>query len=215
MVRLLAIPLLLATALGAQVLTVGNGGKVYEFAEKDILVEIRDSLDKNQDEIKQKFEVAKKKTVEKMKHYRLDGLNVLPPAKADRVFYPDMTYVLEKEIVGPDGNVIYPKGYSYTITDYVSLPFEMVVFNADDPAQVAWVKAKKLNKKLGEVLMISGGSPVDAMKELKCPVYFALNKLQQRFSLQHTPSRIVQIGSKIKVTEVCLTCQPKKSGEGK
>jgi len=47
-------------------------------------------------------------------------------------------------------------------------------------------------------------------KKLNQPVFYALPVVEKRFKLQHTPSIITQIGSKIQVKEICIDCSKTK-----
>ncbi|MEA3373722.1 MAG: hypothetical protein U9Q62_08550 [Campylobacterota bacterium] len=199
------ITLLLAMSLSAASHTFMEG-KTYEFAEKDLLVVINEKINNERPQLQARLDEAKERIRGNIENYKPDDLNKLPPATQDRVFYPDMTYTLEMDIPDAEGRIIYPKGYSYNISDYISLPYEIVVFDATDPKQLAWVIENEYHTKAGELLMITDGQPFKLMREFKKPVYFALNKVQERFKLEHTPSKIIQMGNKIKITEVCLSC---------
>jgi hypothetical protein len=182
-------------------------GKTYEYAETDLLEAIEQRIEGKKPEIDAKVETFRSQAKERAESYKPKDQIALPRTTKNRVFKPSLVYTLDRNIYDAKGNVVYPKGFSYKISKYTSLPYEIIVFDGTDPKQKQWVIDNNFHTQLGQVLMITDGRVFELSRELKKPVYFAINKLQERFELKNVPCRIKQIGEEVTVTEVCVTCE--------
>jgi len=185
-------------------------GDTREFAEKDMLEAIQQHIEDNKPQIMQRVEEEKEKAKEKIKNYQPKGLIALEPAQKDRVFNPDMSYTLDKDIADAEGKIIYKKGFTFNPLEYTKLSYGIVVINGKNREEVEWFKNSKYANTIAYRLLITDGSYYDLIKELNQQVFYCLPEITQRFKLEHTPSIVVQKGNKMEVTELCLSCKTKK-----
>lgn len=198
---ILTISLVTVCFAGPKIIEVGN---TYGFAEKDMLVELQQRVEEKKPLANTLMREFQKKSKKRVVGWKPEGMLKLTPAKQDKVFYPDLTYILEEDMVDADGRIIYPKGYKYSVGDYMNIPYQIIVFDPTVKAQSEWVKRNGFDKNVASLLLITDGKAIDLMKEYRRPVYFCVRKLQDRFALKHTPSVVVQVGNKLQVTEVNL-----------
>lgn len=96
----------------AQAYVVGEAGQTYEIKERDFTEFIRAkaaAIDPNK--LRQEFQEQIKKRLPK---FRLpNAVAGLPPATEEKLYKVDMTYTLPYNIKDFEGNVIYPKGYTF------------------------------------------------------------------------------------------------------
>jgi len=185
-------------------------GDTHEFAEKDMLEAIQQHIEENKPQIMQRVEEEKEKAKEKIKNYQPKGLIALEPAQKDRVFYPDMSYTLDKDIADAEGKIIYPKGFTFNPLEYTKLNYGIIVINGKNRKEVEWFKNSKYANTIAYRLFITDGSYYDLIKELNQQVFYCLPEITQRFKLEHTPSIVVQNGNKMEISEVCLSCKSKQ-----
>lgn len=179
-------------------------GTTYPFAEKDLLSEIQQRVEEKKPKANKMMKELQSKAKQKIIDWKPDGMQKLTPAKKDKVFYPDLTYTLEEDMVDAEGRVLYPKGYKYNIGDYMNVPYQIIVFDPTIKAQKEWVVKNGYEKNINSLLLITDGKAIEIMKEFKRPVYYCIPKLEERWGLKHTPSVVVQVGNKLRVSEINL-----------
>ena len=183
----------------AKITGVGVYGRTYKIKEKDLISVIKYRASKvNWKEFRKKQHF--KRQIEDYQPYNQE-VN-LPDALHSKVFKPDMWYTLKFTIRDSKGNVIYPKGFRYKITDYVTLPNVLVVINGDEKRQVKWFKDSKFYNNISTMLMITKGNYYRLDKTLKVPVYYYMSALQKRFALKAVPSVIWQTGRNLYVKQI-------------
>jgi len=185
-------------SVSASVHNLGVLGATYSIAERDALEEIQERA-KAVDWDKA---FNRKKAQEKLKNYKPKNLAKLPRALDDKTFLVDMTYTLDIDIPDGKGNILYPKGYTFNPLEYVQFPNTIVVINGSDKEQVEWFSNSDYIHDYNVTFMISDGSYYDLMKKLKRPVYFADDRIINRFNLRAVPSVIRQKEKYMEVHEV-------------
>jgi conjugal transfer pilus assembly protein TraW len=113
-----------------------------------------------------------------------------------------MTYTLGFDIPDGKGGILYPKGYRFNPLDYLPFNQTLVVFDGNDPLQVAWLKTSGLLKTSDTMLLLSGGSFIDVGKGLNRLVYYATPQIVERFHLRATPSVIRRRDKLMEVQEI-------------
>ena len=183
----------------AQTTTVGVYGNIYKIKEKDLIKVIKYRADRvNWKEYRKKQHF--KRQIENYQPYNQE-VN-LPDAIHTKVFKPNMWYALKFAVKDSNGNVIYPKGFRYKITDYITLPNIIVVINGDEKKQVKWFKESKFYNNISTMFMITKGNYFKLDKALKIPVYYYMSALQKRFALKAVPSVIWQKGHNLYVEQI-------------
>ena len=107
-------------------------------------------------------------------------------------------YTLDFDIKDNDGKIIYPKGFTYNVAEYVALPFRVIVFSEQ---HVEYVKSNKLPS---DILLLTHGDIFKVNNSLDGGVFFLDERLADRFYLEGTPTIIKQVGAQYEITEVYL-----------
>ncbi len=201
--------LVMASSVAARDL--GTFGAVYDIVEKDALKELEEkartvdfskAVDRNA-----VVRRAREFTPQDVKETRMIG-----PARRDRTFLVDMTYILERDIKDEKGNIVYPAGYAFNPLDYVAYPRTLVILNGRQPEQIRWFEKSSYAKDTQVTLLLTDGSYGKLSTSLKRPVFYASTKLIEAFRIGAVPSVIRQSGTYMEVTEVRIA--PRQAGQG-
>ncbi len=182
-------------------------GETFEFKEKDMIEEIKNNIENNRTQIEAKLEEYKKTTKEKVNNYKPADLKMLTPAIRNNTFYPDMTYTNPDNIYDNKGNIIYPKGFKFNPLDYQTIPYQMIVINGNLEDEIEWLIKNNYKDNIKYMILLSDGNYKEVGEKLNQPVFYAMPKITEKFNIEHTPSIITQIGNKMEVKEICLSCK--------
>ena len=181
-------------------------GETYQFAEKDMIEEIKEQIINNKTQIENKLEEYKKTTKEKANNYKPTDLKKLSPAIKSNTFYPDMTYTNPNDIYDNKGDIIYPKGFKFNPLDYQTIHYQIIVINGNSKEELDWLIKNNYTDNIKYMILLSDGNYKEVGEKIKQPVFYAMPKITEKFNLEHTPSIITQIGNKMEVKEICLSC---------
>lgn len=195
---------LLANSMDSNILHLGD---VYEFAEKNALLLIKEHLEKNKEIIEKRANIAREQARENIKNYKPKGLIQLTPATKNREFSPDLTYTLKQDIKDIKGNIIYPQGFTFNPAKYARISYGIVVINANNPKEIEWLEKSSFLNTITYRIFLSDGNYYEMIKKYKQEFFYLLPEITERFALKHTPSIIQQQGDKIIVNEICLECR--------
>lgn len=180
-------------------------GKTYPFAEKNAIDDIFQYIENNKEKIEKKLEDIRKEQKQKVTQWKPEQ-NKLTSAKKNKIFYPDMSYVLKDDIKDGNGKVLYKKGFKFNPGDYVRLHQELIVINANNKSEVKW--ATKYFDSPKYMILLSDGNAYKFSQKIKRPVFYLTKDISNRFQIAATPSIIKQIQNQIQVSEICLkNCQ--------
>ena len=195
------ITIILAIGMHGETLAkdLGKYGATYPVIEEDAISQLKKAIAKYDWE---KFKIKQK---EKIKNYKPKDLVDLPVAKEDKVFKVDMTGAIKEDIIGRDGEVIYPKGYRYNPMEYVFMRRIIVFINGKDEKQIEWYKKSPYPADMRTMLLITDGSYLDVRKKLNTlTVYYANKEIIERMGIKAVPSVAVQKGTELEVQEYAL-----------
>ena len=165
-------------------------GVTYEIAEEDALAEIHKRAEK----------VDVKAVIAKSPRESWSMWNGFPLPRASetltRGFVP--WYILEFDIKGPQGEVIYPKGFTFNPLEHVSYPGRIVIFKLDQFEQI------KPLLKPGDQLIADTGDVVDIGAKVGHHIYILDEKTATRLGVKVAPSIIKQEGKKFVIREIAL-----------
>ena len=195
--RILVLTLFFLCASPAFAINLGTVGVTYEIAEEDALAAFQERAK----QVNWNKVFSREKAEKLIREYKPKGLISLPRATQDRNFHVDMTYTLEFDIPDGKGGILYPKGYTFNPLDYVQMPTILVIINGDDTDQVKWFKESGYDKDFKTMLLLVGGSYSDLMKKLDRPVFYADQKIVDKFKLKAVPSVVRQDGVFMEVKE--------------
>ena len=195
------ITIILAIGMHGEALAkdLGKYGATYPIIEEDAISQLKKAI------AKYDWEKFKNKQKEKIKNYKPKDLVDLPVAKEDKVFKVDMTGAIKEDIIGRDGEVIYPKGYRYNPMEYVFMRRIIVFINGKDEKQIEWYKKSPYPADMRTMLLITDGSYLDVRKKLNTlTVYYANKEIIERMGIKAVPSVAVQKGTELEVQEYAL-----------
>jgi conjugal transfer pilus assembly protein TraW len=167
-------------------------GTTYSIVEPDLVEEVKAKVDQ---------EKLAKFMAEQRRNYKPKDIHALPTAKADRTFFVDMTFTLDHDIQGENGEIMYQRGLTWNPLDYVSPP-GLVVINGEDAKQVDWFEKSPYYKNLKTKLLLSAGYAAPLVKQLDRPVFYLTKSIADRLQLSTAPCVITQNGKKMMVQEV-------------
>jgi len=188
--------------------SLGTFGATYPVVEQDAIEEIKEKA--AQTDWSKHFNPRKMEGA--VKGYRPDAIPGLPRAAQDRTFKVDMTYALDFDIPDGKGGILYPKGYTFNPLDYVRLPTVLVVIDASDEEQVAWLRSSQYVQDYTAMLLITDGRFWDLSQDLKRPVFYAARQIVERLQLQVVPSVVRQSGNYMEIREIAIKSQDNNGG---
>lgn len=201
---LLILPILL---FSSTLIKTYQTGETFDFAENNMIEEIKKQIENNKPQIEAKIEEYKKTAKEKANNYKPVDLKELTPSIKNNTFYPDMTYTNPNDIYDNKGNIIYPKGFKFNPLDYQTIHYQMIVINGNSKEEIEWLIKNNYLDNIKYMILLSDGNYKEVGEKLNQPVFYAMPKITEKFNLQHTPSIITQIGNKMEVKEICLSCK--------
>ena len=162
----------LPIALQGKTLTIGQ---VYPVVESDF----RDSF--QNEKIEKKLKNYDVRQSSALKGYALsynDKESVLD-------FIP--FYSIQFDVYDKEGNILYPKGYTFNIAEYITLPNRIIVF---DENQIDFVNN---HYQQGDHLILDNGDIFTVKEKLKKPVFILESGYVDRYKLIGTPTIVEQI----------------------
>jgi hypothetical protein len=164
-------------------------GTTYPIVEPNLLTEMQQRAKKID---VQKLQKEGEKSAE---HYVPRNAKYLPPSQKSYSYLHDVVYTLPfdipKVVNGKVVGVLYPKGFTYHVLQYI--PYDIqphVFFSIKNPIQREWI-AKKYGNDLTVVLLTVDGDLSDILKfsrELKRSVFASDIRFVERFGLKNTIS---------------------------
>lgn len=187
----------------AQADDLGVVGPTYDITEPDLLevIQLRLSqmeksgeLAKKQDEYRDRVVGA----VEKPKP--------VPGIKATavkRTFYYDPTLVLDHDIRGEDGSILFARGLKVNPLDHVSLRDELIFFDGRDRRQVSFTKQMLRKLKGAAKPIMVAGEPLNLIRDWKRRIFYDQGgALVRRLGIRQVPAVVTQDGKRLRVDEV-------------
>lgn len=181
----------------------GVVGPTYDIAEPDLLEVIQSrlyqmeksgELTKKQDEYRGRVvgEIEKPKPVTGIK-----------ATAVKRTFYYDPTMVLDHDIRGGDGSILFARGLKVNPLDHVSLRDELIFFDGRDRRQVTFAQRRLRNLKGAAKPIMVAGEPLNLMRDWKRRVFYDQGgALVRRLGIRQVPAVVTQDGKRLRVDEV-------------
>ena len=120
----------------------------------------------------------------------------LPETTENKQRWVSPFYTLEFSITDSNENVLYPKGYTYNIAEYVKLPFRIIIFSEK---QIEFIKNKVEST---DILLLSEGNILEAKKKLQGNLFYLDEKIANRLYINSVPSILTQEGAQYKISEL-------------
>ena len=130
----------------------------------------------------------------------VDGISTTREA---RTFYVDPTFTLDRNILGPRGELMFAAGTRTNPLEIVSLSRQLLFFDARDARQVEHAR-KLLARQPGRIKpILTGGSYLDLMQSWRAPVYYDQHgALTRRLGIRQGPALVSQQGPRLRIDEM-------------
>ena len=183
----------------------GRLGEVYDIAEIDLLSEIKRRMAAIDWQSKQHQAIVR--------FWAQQKFEVLPVATENRERLIDLTVTAPRDLFAPNGKLIIAVGTSVNPLDNLAFGLCLIVFDATDQKQLAFIKQLSCQDKDARHLYLATQLPRqhgwEALKDLEntlhSPVFLLTLDVRQRFQLQKVPTLVEQNSMHISVREVNMT----------
>ena len=188
-------------SLGAKDL--GIHGQVFEIAERDILEEIEEKLNRLHkdgalEDIQKKHTAQARQAVERPK--AVEGIS---HALKSRTWFHDPSLMISKDIKDHKGRLVARAGTLINPLKHVPFRRHFVFIDGDKKEQIIWLKNTYSMKDQSLKVILVKGAPLALSEDLKMPVYFDQGgKLTQHFKIKAVPAVVRQEGLKLRVEEI-------------
>lgn len=125
----------------------------------------------------------------------------LSPAQERREWLFDPSFVLQHDVIGPNGERIAAKGTRVNPLDLVPMPTALVFVDGRRTEELDW--ATRRWRPGGAKIVFVAGSPFDAMKPFQRRFWFdQRGALVARFGIRHTPAVVTAASGHLRVSEI-------------
>ena len=197
---------LMLGAAGARAMDLGVIGPTYEISEPHLLQMIEQRLREKErsGELGRLEAEARKRGIATVKNP--PPVTGLRPTDTVRTFYFDPSFTLDRNIFGPQGELLFAAGTRKNPLEVVSLSRHLLFFDARDPRQVG--RARQLialyQGRVKPILV--GGSYLDLMQSWHVPVYYdQQGLLTRRLGITQVPALVSQEGLRLRIDELAVS----------
>jgi conjugal transfer pilus assembly protein TraW len=202
-------PLVLGLMLGAagvRAMDLGVIGPTYEISEPHLLQMIEQRLREKErsGELGRLEAQVRKRSIATVKNP--PPVTGLRATDAVRTFYFDPSFTLDRNLLGPQGELLFAAGTRKNPLEVVSLSRHLLFFDARDPRQVG--RARQLiTLYQGRVKpILVGGSYLDLMQSWHLPVYYdQQGLLTRRLGITQVPALVSQDGLRLRIDELAVS----------
>ena len=202
-------PLVLGLMLGsadARAMDLGVIGPTYEISERHLLQMIEQRLREKErsGELGRLEAEARKRGIATVKNP--PPVTGLRPTDTMRTFYFDPSFTLDRNVLGPQGELLFAAGTRKNPLEVVTLSRHLLFFDARDPRQVG--RARQLialyQGRVKPILV--GGSYLDLMQSWHVPVYYdQQGLLTRRLGITQVPALVSQEGLRLRIDELAVS----------
>ena len=202
----LVLGLMLGAAGGARAMDLGVIGPTYEISEPHLLQMIEQRLREKErsGELRRLESQARERGIATVKNPPpVAGLRA---TEAVRTFYFDPSFTLDRNVLGPQGELLFAAGTRKNPLEVVSLSRHLLFFDARDPRQVG--RARQLIARYqGRVKpILVGGSYLALMQSWHVPVYYdQQGLLTRRLGITQVPALVSQDGLRLRIDELAVS----------
>ena len=197
---------LMLGATGARAMDLGVIGPTYEISEPHLLqmIEQRLRAKERSGELGRLEAEARKRGIATVKNP--PPVTGLRPTETVRTFYFDPSFTLDRNLLGPQGELLFAAGTRKNPLEVVSLSRHLLFFDARDPRQVG--RARQLialyQGRVKPILV--GGSYLDLMQSWHLPVYYdQQGLLTRRLGITQVPALVSQEGLRLRIDELAVS----------
>ena len=202
----LVLGLMLGAAGGVRAMDLGVIGPTYEISEPHLLqmIEQRLRAKEHSGELGSLEAEARKRGIATVKNP--PPVTGLRATDAVRTFYFDPSFTLDRNLLGPQGELLFAAGTRKNPLEVVSLSRHLLFFDARDPRQVG--RARQLialyQGRVKPILV--GGAYLDLMQSWHVPVYYdQQGLLTRRLGITQVPALVSQEGLRLRIDELAVS----------
>ena len=197
---------LMLGATGARAMDLGVIGPTYEISEPHLLqmIEQRLRAKERSGELGRLEAQVRERGIATVKNP--PPVTGLRATETVRTFYFDPSFTLDRNILGPQGELLFAAGTRKNPLEVVSLSRHLLFFDARDPRQVG--RARQLiTLYQGRVKpILVGGSYLDLMQSWRLPVYYdQQGLLTRRLGITQVPALVSQDGLRLRIDELAVS----------
>ncbi|MEF8749515.1 MAG: type-F conjugative transfer system protein TraW [Candidatus Accumulibacter propinquus] len=206
---IVAAPLVLGLMLGAagaRAMDLGVIGPTYEISEPHLLQMIEQRLREKErsGELGRLEAQVRERGIATVKNP--PPVTGLRATDAVRTFYFDPSFTLDRNLLGPQGELLFAAGTRKNPLEVVSLSRHLLFFDARDPRQVS--RARQLialyQGRVKPILV--GGSYLDLMQSWHVPVYYdQQGLLTGRLGITQVPALVSQDGLRLRIDQLAVS----------
>ena len=197
---------LMLGATGARAMDLGVIGPTYEISEPHLLqmIEQRLRAKERSGELGRLEAQVRERGIATVKNPPpVTGLRATDTV---RTFYFDPSFTLDRNLLGPQGELLFAAGTRKNPLEVVSLSRHLLFFDARDPRQVG--RARQLialyQGRVKPILV--GGSYLDLMQSWHLPVYYdQQGLLTRRLGITQVPALVSQEGLRLRIDELAVS----------
>ena len=197
---------LMLGATGARAMDLGVIGPTYEISEPHLLqmIEQRLRAKERSGELGRLEAQVRERGIATVKNP--PPVTGLRATETVRTFYFDPSFTLDRNILGPQGELLFAAGTRKNPLEVVSLSRHLLFFDARDPRQVG--RARQLialyQGRVKPILV--GGAYLDLMQSWHLPVYYdQQGMLTRRLGITQVPALVSQEGKRLRIDEMEVT----------
>ena len=197
---------LMLGATGARAMDLGVIGPTYEISEPHLLqmIEQRLRAKERSGELGRLEAQVRERGIATVKNP--PPVTGLRATETVRTFYFDPSFTLDRNLLGPQGELLFAAGTRKNPLEVVSLSRHLLFFDARDPRQVG--RARQLiTLYQGRVKpILVGGSYLDLMQSWHLPVYYdQQGLLTRRLGITQVPALVSQDGLRLRIDELAVS----------
>lgn len=196
--------LILMLVNAAEAKDFGVIGRTWEIKERNAVEVIKDKLThmEKTGALEQHNNIVKERIENNIRKPR--SLNI-PAATVERIFEYDPSIVVKEDLRDARGIIFHKKGTIINPLDTVSMPYQMVFFDAENKKQLEYALEIFNSSEIKPKLILTGGSPINIEKEYGLDVYFdQRGVLIKQLGIQAVPAVVEQSGKVLQIKEVKL-----------
>ena len=197
---------LMLGATGARAMDLGVIGPTYEISEPHLLqmIEQRLRAKERSGELGRLEAQVRERGIATVKNP--PPVTGLRATETVRTFYFDPSFTLDRNILGPQGELLFAAGTRKNPLEVVSLSRHLLFFDARDPRQVG--RARQLialyQGRVKPILV--GGAYLDLMQSWHVPVYYdQQGLLTRRLGITQVPALVSQDGLRLRIDELAIS----------
>ena len=197
---------LMLGATGARAMDLGVIGPTYEISEPHLLqmIEQRLRAKERSGELGRLEAQVRERGIATVKNP--PPVTGLRATETVRTFYFDPSFTLDRNLLGPQGELLFAAGTRKNPLEVVSLSRHLLFFDARDPRQVG--RARQLialyQGRVKPILV--GGAYLDLMQSWHLPVYYdQQGLLTRRLGITQVPALVSQDGLRLRIDELAVS----------